>query len=207
MKPPEKKKNEWLPRNPWGPRWSARGWRFFFETHCGLILASLKLTLHLKMDGWNTSCLLGRPIFRGEMLVSGSVFRWVFDQVSSEHEKILCLKKLEGARFLLLDMLETHRLISPWMRLGPHSRNWPTAPRTIVGAGPGPKTLVSQRTWHQQSPLSNPWHENSRIKRILSNGELVVKILPECSREFWSVKHQPYQRWTDLLQTKGRKKV
>ena len=130
------------------------------------------------MDGWNTSCLLGRPIFRGEMLVSGSVFRWVFDQVSSEHEKILCLKKLEGARFLLLDMLETHRLISPWMRLGPHSRNWPTAPRTIVGAGPGPKTLVSQRTWHQQSPLSNPWHENSRIKRILSNGELVVKILP-----------------------------
>ena len=28
---------------------------------------------HLKMDGWNTSFLLGWPIFRGEMLVSGRV--------------------------------------------------------------------------------------------------------------------------------------
>ena len=26
---------------------------------------------HLKMDGWNTSFLLGWPIFRGDMLVSG----------------------------------------------------------------------------------------------------------------------------------------
>ena len=28
---------------------------------------------HLEMDGWNTSFLLGWPIFRGELLVSGSV--------------------------------------------------------------------------------------------------------------------------------------
>ena len=28
---------------------------------------------HLKMDGWNTHVLLGRPIFNGELLVSGSV--------------------------------------------------------------------------------------------------------------------------------------
>ena len=28
---------------------------------------------HLKMDGWNTTFLLGRPIFRGELLVSGRV--------------------------------------------------------------------------------------------------------------------------------------
>ena len=28
---------------------------------------------HLKMDGWNTCFLLGRPIFRCELLVSGSV--------------------------------------------------------------------------------------------------------------------------------------
>ena len=28
-------------------------------------LPSLKLTWHLKMDGWNTSFLLGWPIFRG----------------------------------------------------------------------------------------------------------------------------------------------
>ena len=28
---------------------------------------------HLKVDGWNTSFLLGWPIFRGELLVSGSV--------------------------------------------------------------------------------------------------------------------------------------
>ena len=36
---------------------------------------SLKLTasLHMKMDGWNTSFLLGWPIFRGELLVSGRV--------------------------------------------------------------------------------------------------------------------------------------
>ena len=36
---------------------------------------SLKLTasLHLKMDGWNTRFLLGWPIFRGRLLVSGSV--------------------------------------------------------------------------------------------------------------------------------------
>ena len=27
----------------------------------------------LKMDGWNTTFLLGRPIFRGELLVSGRV--------------------------------------------------------------------------------------------------------------------------------------
>ena len=28
-------------------------------------IPSLKLTWHLKMDGWNTTFLLGRPIFRG----------------------------------------------------------------------------------------------------------------------------------------------
>ncbi len=28
---------------------------------------------HLKMDGWNTTFLLGRPIFRGELLVLGRV--------------------------------------------------------------------------------------------------------------------------------------
>ena len=32
----------------------------------------------LKMDGWNTSFLLGGPIFRGELLVSGSVSPWKF---------------------------------------------------------------------------------------------------------------------------------
>ena len=37
------------------------------------LLPSLKLTWHLNMDGWNTSFLLGWPIFRGELLVSGSV--------------------------------------------------------------------------------------------------------------------------------------
>ncbi len=36
-------------------------------------LPSLKLTYPLKMDGWNTTFLLGRPIFRGEPLVSGRV--------------------------------------------------------------------------------------------------------------------------------------
>ena len=38
------------------------------------MLPSLKLAFsHLKMDGWNTIFLLGRPIFRGELLVSGRV--------------------------------------------------------------------------------------------------------------------------------------
>ena len=31
-------------------------------------------SLHLKMDGWNTSFLLGCHLFRGELLVSGSVY-------------------------------------------------------------------------------------------------------------------------------------
>ena len=30
-------------------------------------------SLHLKMDGWSNNCRLGWPIFRGELLVSGSV--------------------------------------------------------------------------------------------------------------------------------------
>ena len=30
-------------------------------------------SLHLKMDGWNTSFLLGPGLFSGSMLVSGSV--------------------------------------------------------------------------------------------------------------------------------------
>ena len=38
-------------------------------------LPSLKLTWHLKMDGWNTTFFLGWPIFRGELLVLGSVAR------------------------------------------------------------------------------------------------------------------------------------
>ena len=37
-------------------------------------IPSLKLTFSpLKMDGWNTSFLLGWPMFRGEVLVLGSV--------------------------------------------------------------------------------------------------------------------------------------
>ncbi len=36
-------------------------------------LYSLKLTWPLKMDGWDTSFLLGWPIFRGELFVSGRV--------------------------------------------------------------------------------------------------------------------------------------
>ena len=37
-------------------------------------LPSLKLTYPLQMDGWNTTFLLGRPIFRGGLpLVSGRV--------------------------------------------------------------------------------------------------------------------------------------
>ena len=31
-------------------------------------------SLHLKMDGWNSSFLLGCHLFRGELLVSGSVY-------------------------------------------------------------------------------------------------------------------------------------
>ena len=102
-------------------------------------------------------------IFNGDLLVYRSVFRWVFDQVSSEHEKILSLvfarpeshRSGRSGRFSGRHVWNS--LLIQWMRSGPHSRNWPKAPRTIVGAGPGQKTLVSQRTWHQQSPPRNPW--------------------------------------------------
>ena len=36
---------------------------------------------HWKMDGWNTTFVLGRPFFRGELLVLGrilEVFQYVF---------------------------------------------------------------------------------------------------------------------------------
>ena len=36
-----------------------------YDTNPRSALPSLKLTWHLKMDGWKTSFLLGRPIFRG----------------------------------------------------------------------------------------------------------------------------------------------
>ena len=39
------------------------------------MVPSLKLTKHLKMDGLKTSFLLGRPVFRCELLVSGRVPR------------------------------------------------------------------------------------------------------------------------------------
>ena len=198
MKPREKKKNEWLQRNPWGPRWLLR---------MAFFLASLKLTLHLNMDGWNTSCLLGRLIFRGEMLVSGSVFRWVFDQVSSEHEKILCLKKLEGARFLLFDMLETHWLISPWIEVRTTQPKLAQSAKNHSGSGPRAKDIGFSKDMAPTITSIESLTRKVKDWADLSNGELVVKILPECRREFWSVKHQPYQRWTDLLQTKGMKKV
>ena len=45
----------------------------YLDASWTFILPSLKLTFsHLKMDGWNTSFLLGWPIFTA-MLVSGSV--------------------------------------------------------------------------------------------------------------------------------------
>ncbi len=47
-----------------------------------LKLPSLKLTYHLKMDGWNTSFLLEWPIFRGKLLVSGRVLVIFFHDFS-----------------------------------------------------------------------------------------------------------------------------
>ena len=37
-------------------------------------LPSLKLTQPLKMDGWNTSFLLGWPIFRGYVSFKGCIY-------------------------------------------------------------------------------------------------------------------------------------
>ena len=45
------------------------------------LLPSLKLTWHLKMDGWNTSFLLGWPIFRGYVSFRECT-RWDLDGVS-----------------------------------------------------------------------------------------------------------------------------
>ena len=36
-------------------------------------LPSLELTAKVKMDGWITTFLLGRPVFKGELLASGRV--------------------------------------------------------------------------------------------------------------------------------------
>ncbi len=46
-----------------------------FETRIHVLDDTLPETnsSHLEMDGWNTTFLLGYPIFRGELLVLGSV--------------------------------------------------------------------------------------------------------------------------------------
>ena len=46
---------------------------FIFTLILSMITLPETNSSHLKMDGWNTSFLLGWPIFRGELLVSGSV--------------------------------------------------------------------------------------------------------------------------------------
>ena len=60
---------------------------WFLRGKSSLLIPSLKLTFSpLKMDGWKMSFLLGNPILRGYMLVSGSVLpghatccrRWSF---------------------------------------------------------------------------------------------------------------------------------
>ena len=51
-------------------------------------------SLHLKMDGWKTSFLLGRPIFRCELLVSGRV-----DKVDCAFSRC-CLEDGRGDSFL-----------------------------------------------------------------------------------------------------------
>ena len=43
---------------------------------------------HLKMDGWNTTFLLGRPIFRGELLVSGRISQVELDLI---HPKFITI--------------------------------------------------------------------------------------------------------------------
>ena len=54
-------------------------WKFFGEDEG---LPSLKLTFsHLKMDGWKTTFLLMRHIFRCKLLVLGRVTWWVFNWV------------------------------------------------------------------------------------------------------------------------------
>ena len=40
-------------------------------------LPSLKLTQPLKMDGWNTSFLLGWPIFRGYVSFKGCIWAYI----------------------------------------------------------------------------------------------------------------------------------
>ena len=52
------------------------------------LLPSLKLTWHLKMDGWNTSFLLGWPIFRGYVGFRECT-RWDVDGVSDWVSRLL----------------------------------------------------------------------------------------------------------------------
>ena len=84
-KRPKRKPSQGLPRPPTTlhqtTHWSAFlrcGWSYWPWVPWGL-WGSDEYTLpetnslHLKMDGWKTSFLLGWPIFRGELLVLGSV--------------------------------------------------------------------------------------------------------------------------------------
>ena len=52
-------------------------------------------SLPMKMDGWNTTFLLGKPIFRGELLVSGRVVILVagFRMI---HQEFRSVPKMEG---------------------------------------------------------------------------------------------------------------
>ena len=53
--------------------------------HLVFQIPSLKLTFsHLKTDGWKTIVLLGWPIFRGELLVSGRVHLWDMAAVTTQ---------------------------------------------------------------------------------------------------------------------------
>ena len=65
----------------WPVKWAFVGWNLLKESRKGPKFNQLTLpetnSSPLKIDGWKTTFLLGKPIFRGELLVLGSVTKFL----------------------------------------------------------------------------------------------------------------------------------
>ena len=81
-----------------------------------IYLHSLKLTQHLKMDGWKTCFLLGRYIFRCELLVSGRVFNYALLQKNCFFYWRVVSKKTHLGSFRTYVQLEIYMMTKGGLR-------------------------------------------------------------------------------------------
>ena len=80
------------------------------------VLPSLKLTWHLKMDGWKTSFLLGWPIFWGLCLISGVYWK----RSGNNKGWHVCIKQCVFSRLQLCQNL-LYKYMVHWRTLGTHT--------------------------------------------------------------------------------------